>query len=1059
MTKEQRAQSTVLFVDDDPNVTAGLKRALRREPYRIFSASSADEGLSVLAKQPIDVLVTDEDMPGMPGTEFLARVRRRYPRTICIMLTGRADLESTLRTAREGWLYRFFTKPCNDIDLSLSIRQALQQRDLLELCARLLARYRGAESGAAESGADEKPAARDDEEEPEGNLQVDPEALLHDLALALGEECRAHRHPSEPRVDRARTVASEGGERADGGPAEARPAAQADGRVRQLECLNAIAAVLACPVAAEDILLEVARLVPDAWPDREEIRARLTVGERDYWSAEFDETEWVQTASASAGGATAVSLAVFRQHAPGRTGEVGPEGGDREFLDAVVAQVDAFHQRIQGDEALRHSEARYREYLRHQGDGIIITDQQDLVVYANPAAHELFEIPLEDFEGRSIGEFVNDAELRTLTQENRLRREGQRSSHEMSIATSWGGERFLLVTVEPWRDDKGDYVGAFGVFRDITQRKLAAQKLERRLKVEETLVRVLTRFLRGADLDEIIAKGIAEIAELSGAERAHLFRVCPEDGEAVCVHRWDGSGPARPPAEELKLSVQGFSWSFGRFVQGKPILVEDLRELSDEAATEREMLSQRGVRGLAAFPVLLDEGLFGLVSFETVSDSHRWREEDKVIFRLFAGILRSSFRRQRNEERMERLTTAVEQSAQAIVVTDRDGTIEYVNPAFEQVTGYTAEEAIGNSPKLLKSGHHDEAFYKELWDTVLGGDVWSGRITNRRKDGSLYEEDASISPVFDRSGNIVNFVAVKRDVSRELEMEAQLRQGQKLEAIGHLAAGIAHEINTPTQFIGDNVRFLHDSFRDLDAVFKHLGAFVEEVKNDAARAAELEGLLSAVEEADLEYLAEEIPLSLSQSLEGVERVSNIVRAMKELSHPGASGKSRADINKGIQNTATVSRNEWKYAAELELALDPELPPVPCRLGDVNQVILNLISNAAHAIAEAAEGDEREKGKIRIETRAVNGYAEIIVSDNGTGVPDAAKERIFDPFFTTKEVGKGTGQGLAIARNGVVDKHGGELLLDSTPGEGSVFTIRLPLDAEAEDDPGLREGCS
>ena len=1060
MTKEQRSQPTVLFVDDDPNVTAALKRSLRREPYRIFSASCADEGLRVLAKQPIDVLVTDEDMPGMPGTEFLAQVRRRYPRIIRIMLTGRADLESTLRVAREGWIYRFFTKPCNDIDLGLSIRQALQQRDLLELCARLLERYRGAKSGAAGPGTDDEPAARVDEEALEvlrpGDLRIDPEVLLGELASALGEECRACTPPPEARVDHAAAEASAGGDPADDGPAETVRPAQASDRVRQLECLNAVAAVLACPVAAEDILQEVARLVPNAWPKRGQVRARLTVGERQYRSAAFDETEWIQTASAAAAGASAISLAVFRQRAPGPAGEIGSEEGDRHLLDAVLAQVEAFHQRIQSDEALRQSEARYREYLHHQSDGIIITDPEDRVVYANPAAHELFEVPLGEFDGRAITEFAPDADLGTLAQENRLRREGQRSSHEMSICTSWGGERFLLVTAEPWRDDKGNYVGAFGVFRDMTHRKIAAQKLERRLAVEETLVRVLTRFLRGADLEDMLAESLAEIAELAGAERAHLFQVCPERGEADCVYRWDGSGSARPPDEEMKLSIQGVSWFFGKLWQGKAVVVEDARELPEEAATERETLAQRGVRGVATFPVIVDDNVFGFVSFETVSDSHRWEEGDEVIFRLFAGILGSAYRRRRNEERMLRLTTAVEQSAEAVLVTDPDGAIEYVNPAFERITGYTSAEVVGNYPKVLKSGHHDEAFYREMWETILRGEVWSGRITNRRMDGSLYDQDSSISPVIDKRGEITHFVAMMRDVSREQQMEAQLRQAQKLEAIGQLAAGIAHEINTPTQFIGDNVRFLQDGFRDLGAVFKHLGAFVEDVKNDAARAAELEGLLSAVEEADMEYLSDEIPLAISQSLEGVTRVSNIVQAMKEFSHPGASGKSSADINKAIQNTVTVSRSEWKYAAEVELELDPELPLVPCFLGDVNQVVLNLISNAAHAIAETAEGNGEEKGRIRIETRAVSEHAEIIVSDNGTGVPDGVKERIFDPFFTTKEVGKGTGQGLAIARNIVVDKHGGELLLETTPGEGSVFTIRLPLDAEAEDGPAAPE---
>lgn len=259
--------------------------------------------------------------------------------------------------------------------------------------------------------------------------------------------------------------------------------------------------------------------------------------------------------------------------------------------------------------------------------------------------------------------------------------------------------------------------------------------------------------------------------------------------------------------------------------------------------------------------------------------------------------------------------------------------------------------------------------------------------------------------------------------ARLKENQAHLVQAQKLEAIGHLAAGIAHEINTPIQYIGDNTRFLQRSFQELLQVSKQ------------------EKTLSA---AELDYLATEIPNAVDQSLEGIDRVAAIVRAMKEFSHPGRLEKTPSDLNHALDTTITVARNEWKYAAEIITDFDPALPLVACVANELNQVFLNLIVNAAHAIIEMQGTDNPEKGTITIRTRTDGAWADIRISDTGMGIPHTIRDQIFDPFFTTKAVGKGTGQGLAIARSVIVDKHQGTLTFESEPGEGTTFIIRLPI---------------
>lgn len=264
----------------------------------------------------------------------------------------------------------------------------------------------------------------------------------------------------------------------------------------------------------------------------------------------------------------------------------------------------------------------------------------------------------------------------------------------------------------------------------------------------------------------------------------------------------------------------------------------------------------------------------------------------------------------------------------------------------------------------------------------------------------------------------------------------ELRQAQKLESVGRLASGIAHEINTPLQFVGDNVRFLQDSFRTIEELLTRLRAFCE--RSGAAFAAELQRLEA---EIDTGYVLREIPEALAQTRDGVERVVTIVRAMKEFAHPDTRDQILADLNKALLNTLTVARNELKYVADVETDFG-ELPMVVCSVSDLNQVFLNLLVNAAHAIADVFK-QSGQKGKIRVRTEVQGNQVLISIADNGAGIPEGIRERIFDPFFTTKEVGRGTGQGLAIARS-VVERHKGSLTFQSEVGRGTTFFLSLPV---------------
>jgi len=281
-----------------------------------------------------------------------------------------------------------------------------------------------------------------------------------------------------------------------------------------------------------------------------------------------------------------------------------------------------------------------------------------------------------------------------------------------------------------------------------------------------------------------------------------------------------------------------------------------------------------------------------------------------------------------------------------------------------------------------------------------------------------------------------------------LRLDEQLAQSQKMYSIGLLAAGIAHEINTPVQYVGDNIHFLKDAFEGIVGVLQRGVDLLAAAREGQATHEAVRRLEAECARADLDYLMAEVPGAIQHALDGVERMSRIVRAIKEFAHPGPAEKSSADVNAIIETTLTVARNEWKYVADLVTDFDRSLPPIPGHPAEINQVILNLLINAAHAIADAIAQGGMARGAITIAKRRRDGWAEIRIADNGAGIPEDIRSRIFDPFFTTKEIGRGTGQGLAICHAVIVQKHNGRITFESEVGRGTVFTLRLPLSEDA-----------
>ncbi len=887
--------------------------------------------------------------------------------------------------------------------------------------------------------------------------------------------------------------------------------------------------------------------------------------------------------------------------------------------------------------------------LDRVGEGVVAVNDQFRITYWSQGAERLFGRTAPEVCGKDYAEAVQD-DL-DWPARNELRQQilaAGRLDFELACRTASGEERIVALAATLWRDEAGRPRGAVGIHRDITTRRRAEQALaasERRFQLAQGLL------------------GIGAWELEAASQRVDLSPEC------LRLYGFHENAPKSMSLADARSLVHP----------------QDLERMAREFETHwLEGPCNREWR------VIWPDGSVHWIlsrSYVVLDAGHR---PSRIV-----GISFDITEKKRNEEQLQILSSAVEQSPVSIILTDTRGVIQYVNPKAAEVSGYTQDELLGQNPRILKSGETSPEQYSELWKTIPTG-VWRGVFHNRKKSGELYWEAATIGPIRDESGVTTHYLGIKEDITGRRAMEAALRlseerfrvaaqssgdiiyewdlgsdevlifgrkgiwfptddqgrpvrgsafpslihaadrerveaairraletgapyreeycivtptgefrywsgsgapvrdasgrpvkwvgvvkdvtetraaersnaelaaivesselavisrdvagnvlawnagaeriygysasemigrnarilvpperlheieainvrilagervnhletlrlarsgaqvdvlmsvtpvrdrsgaviggahlvwdisefrhlqrqliQAQKLESIGQLAAGIAHEINTPIQYIGDNAEFLAGAFGDLSRFVSRHAAIVTDLQAvDPVLAGSLDRVCREIE---VDYLCQEIPHAIGQLAEGARQVARIVGAMKEFSHPGSADKVPLDINRAIQSTALVCRNEWKYVAELTTDLDPALPAVPTLAGELNQVLLNLIVNATHAIADVVNGSGR-KGTIHITTGRSGPWAEIRVADTGTGIPEAIQSKVFDPFFTTKDVGKGTGQGLAIAYDVIVRKHSGRISFETRPERGTTFLVQLPLEEHEE----------
>jgi len=661
---------------------------------------------------------------------------------------------------------------------------------------------------------------------------------------------------------------------------------------------------------------------------------------------------------------------------------------------------------IRSQDKLRESEKKYRQLVENSHEGIWVTDKDSRTTYMNHSMCRLLDYHFDEMIGRVILDFVYRDDIGLVKDKNEKRQSKISDQYELRLKKRDGTIITVNISASPILDEMDNYNGTLGIVSDITSKKLIENTLKYERHLFMSLMDNIPDFIYFKDLESRFTRinmslakrfGLRHPKEAIGKTDFDFFDVKPAESFRNDETRIMTSGLGMFNVDEMNASRAGkVSW----FVTTKIPLKDQTGKIIGVFGISRDITDRK----------LMEKVL--------------WNEK-------------------------EELNVTLRSVGEGVITTNKDERIVLLNKKAEEITGYAQDEVLNKNLTevfLIIERRAGNSFVNPIKNMMRSHNLESleGQSVLISKNNCEKMVSYNVSAIKDRENNYTGFVLVFKDISEKIKLESQTALSQKMESIGQLAAGISHEINTPMQYIGDNTRFLKDSFEDIREILdcaEHLLNAENQEFNIEQCILQLKNIRKNI---DLEYLKLEIPNAIDQSLTGIDRVRQIVLAMKDFAHPGVKSKALSDLNHGIEVTATISRNEWKYVADLETILDPTLPLVYCSMDEINQVILNMIVNSAHSIRDIIDKGKIEKGKITIKTKNENNFACVSISDTGMGIPKEIINKVFDPFFTTKEVGEGTGQGLAIAHDIIVNKHKGSIEVESAIEKGTTFIIKIPI---------------
>ncbi len=644
------------------------------------------------------------------------------------------------------------------------------------------------------------------------------------------------------------------------------------------------------------------------------------------------------------------------------------------FPAEVFSQVVTFHgeevflsvyrditERKRAEEALRESEERYRLIAENTADVIWTLDLATRrFTYVSPSVERLRGFSVAEVLTQPFGASLTPDSLRrvdahlaaalaAIAAGNQSARTG---TVEADMPTKDGGVVRTEVVATALTDASGRVTSVLGVTRDITERKRA----EAALRESE-----------------------ARYRSLFDQSPIGIYRTTP-DGRILAANAallWALGYASLEELTARNLDLDGYEPTYPR------------QEFKERIERDGEVI------GFESAWLKKDGQVLGVRESARVVRG----QDGKTLY--YEGTIEDVTAQRRGEEERRHLVAAIEQASETIVITDTEGRIEYVNPAFERTSGYTRDEANGQKLSMLDSGEHDDAYYATLWQTITQSEMWQGHFVNRRKDGSLYEEEATISPIRDSRGTIVNFVEVKRDVTQEMALQMQLRQAQKMEAVGILAGGVAHDFNNLLQAMLNNVEIVRGRHGDAAQMAATMAELEAEIRRGSALTRQL-----------------------------------LLFARRETAKP-----EPLDLNEVIRSAARFLRRLVRANVTFTVELADEPLPVIADRGQIDQVLMNLAVNAADAMPDG--------GRLTIRSgRQGEEWVWFAAEDIGGGIPVEIRERIFEPFFTTKSTGKGTGLGLSVV-HGIVTQHRGVVEIQDVPGGGTSFRVALPRAGSGE----------
>lgn len=726
-------------------------------------------------------------------------------------------------------------------------------------------------------------------------------------------------------------------------------------------------------------------------------------------------------------------------------------------------------------------------------------DKNGAIVAANKQTCAALGISKTDIVGKTVRDLFPPGLAKKLATQDQQFLNGKITTLQTEDFSPFSSnKKFISTRMNVVKNEDNQITGIIGIGLDVTKLKIIEEKLLYSKAYLKVVLDIAINFVNIPlpEIDEAIIEALALAGNFSMADRAVLLSYNSDTRTICCTHEWLGPVSGRSHQKLKNLPLAGSLHWIESHLSKEHLSILCIQKLPEDDAL-RQILTDLRIKSIITSPLLHASRCIGFVGFASAYSEKKWSKNESELLRLMSELLINAKLRQEHDLHLIRAKATAEAAYETIEARIQKRTQELAT-ANALLQRESAERiiaisnlnliqsaislvliAVNAQGKVFRWGERTElvfgikpveaegTLFQDIpvpwdWETVTnsvqacltsGQKTQAANVEFTRRDGSKGFLMITVNPMV--GAEAPGYLILGEDVTEIRTLENRLAQSAKLEAIGQLAAGIAHEINTPAQYVSDSVTFLKDVFTNTIQFIDMLKAHYQEgMKPDCVTSSKLYSILSSL---DLEFSAPEVPDTFDRIFDGMARISSIVQAMNRFSYGSGSIKTEVNVNSVIENTITISRNEWKHIADLKTDLDPNIKTIIGQANEIGQVFLNIIINATHAISEAARNTSR-RGVILITSKNIDDGVKISIQDNGAGIPSDIHDKIFNLFFTTKTIGNGTGQGLAIAYDIVVKKHFGRIFFTSEAGHGTTFHVIFPFASTSTDDHGTEDSA-